>query len=490
MNFARNKAFLAYLGIAAFSLGFYIIISSRFYRPGFPLDDAWIHQTYARNLILHKEWAFIPGQPSAGSTSPLWSLILSIGHALHLGPYLSAFIPGWFLLALLTYTAAEIVKVSNSLGKSWEYCFGGAMLFEWHLVWAAGSGMEILLASFLILMVFKILVKETNHWFELGVLCGLAIWVRPDCLTLLLPVGFNVFFKEPNWASRAKALTWVGAGFILLFLPYLGFNLMLSGSWWPNTFYAKQAEYAILRDTPIWSRIIQQLEILSVGVGALVIPGLLIYAFRVVKNKNWARLDMMIWLLGFICLYAWKLPVTYQHARYLMPSMPVLFVCGWLGLQEIFKENSLPLLKRSLGKAWLISAGVILLVFWFLGAQAFARDVGFIESEMVVAANWISQNTDPNDLIATHDIGALGYFGDRRIIDLAGLVSPEVIPFIRNENRLSKFLDEQGADFLVAFPGWYPELVQHAFPVFITKGEISPAIGEENMVVYRWNGLH
>ncbi len=60
------------------------------FRPGFPLDDAWIHQTYARNLALLAEWAFIPGQLSAGSTSPLWTILLApgtwIGLALTIGP--------------------------------------------------------------------------------------------------------------------------------------------------------------------------------------------------------------------------------------------------------------------------------------------------------------------------------------------------------------------------------------------------------------------
>ena len=37
----------------------------------FPLDDSWIHQTYGRNLALNGEWAFLPGKPSAASTSPL-----------------------------------------------------------------------------------------------------------------------------------------------------------------------------------------------------------------------------------------------------------------------------------------------------------------------------------------------------------------------------------------------------------------------------------
>ena len=36
----------------------------------------------------------------------------------------------------------------------------------------------------------------------------------------------------------------IGAGTALLFAPYLLFNLVVEGSIWPNTFYAKQAEYA------------------------------------------------------------------------------------------------------------------------------------------------------------------------------------------------------------------------------------------------------
>jgi hypothetical protein len=38
---------------------------------GFPLDDSWIHQVYGRNLAQTGQWAFVPGVPSAASTSPL-----------------------------------------------------------------------------------------------------------------------------------------------------------------------------------------------------------------------------------------------------------------------------------------------------------------------------------------------------------------------------------------------------------------------------------
>jgi hypothetical protein len=126
---------------------------------------------------------------------------------------------------------------------------------------------------------------------------------------------------------------------------------------------------------------------------------------------------------------------------------------------------------------------------------AYRRDVQVIETEMVATARWVRANTEPAALIAAHDIGALGYFGGRRLLDLAGLVSPEVIPFIRDEARLSAWLDEMGADYLVTFPAWYPALVldPKAEQVFVTAAPYSPAAGGQNMAVYAWQapfGFH
>jgi hypothetical protein len=105
---------------------------------------------------------------------------------------------------------------------------------------------------------------------------------------------------------------------------------------------------------------------------------------------------------------------------------------------------------------------------------------------MVATAHWISRNTEPSALIAAHDIGALGYFGKRRILDLAGLVSPEVIPFIRDEDRLAEWMDAEGADYLMTFPSWYPQLIKQGNPIYNTHGKYSPLQGGENMQVYRW----
>ena len=91
---------------SAISLGSYLYGSHWISRIGYPLDDAWIHQTYARNLASTGLWAFLPGQLSAGSTAPGWSLLIALGYWLNLSSYLWTFLLGWALLCGLALVAA------------------------------------------------------------------------------------------------------------------------------------------------------------------------------------------------------------------------------------------------------------------------------------------------------------------------------------------------------------------------------------------------
>ncbi len=171
-----------------------------------------------------------------------------------------------------------------------------------------------------------------------------------------------------------------------------------------------------------------------------------------------------------------------------MPVIPAFCLLGLAGMFELIDILYRYSWVRIIRTAWFISAGIILAAFWFLGLQAYAKDVAVIESEMVRTAHWVAENTEQDALVAAHDIGALGYYGDRQLIDLAGLVSPEVIPFIRDEAKLGLHISERGAQYLVTFPGWYPQLTLSSVIIYKTEQEFSPAMGGENMTVYRWNG--
>jgi xanthosine utilization system XapX-like protein len=268
-------------------------------------------------------------------------------------------------------------------------------------------------------------------------------------------------------------------------VPYLAFNQWQAGEVWPNTFYAKQAEYAIMLQEPLLIRVGRLLVLPLVGAGVLLLPGVLVLGWQAVRERSAEVVGALLWWGGYTVLYALRLPVTYQHGRYLMPAMPVFWALGVLGI--LMGLQALPLVQKWRRRATMLiglSFGLVNVVFWGLGAWSYGQDVAIIETEMVTAARWIGENTPDDALVAAHDVGALGYFGKREIVDLAGLISPEVIPFMRDEEELNLYLEQVGADYLMTFPNWYPRLTAERRAIFVTGAMFSPRQGGENMAIY------
>ena len=468
----------------------YFLLRSRYlYSSGFPLDDTWIHQAYARNLAAHGEWAFVSGTSSSGSTAPLWTVLLTPGYIIQKLYFYWTILLGFSCLFLSSVFVVKAVEKLVSDNRIAVFLAGSLIVLEWHFLWAALSGMETILYILLLSVLFYVLVIKHKHkWIWAGILIGLAIWVRPDGITLLGPVMWLVWFgsKENDkykFFSILKILLWV-LGF---FLVYLCFNYIVSGSLWPNTFYAKQAEYAVLINTPLITRLLNLLKLPLVGAGGLLLPGFLFAIWKAIKEKNTIYQAWILWWFGFNLVYALKLPVTYQHGRYQIPSIFIFILIGLLGSFDMSKLlSNFGGLSRIIKEVWILSILSVIVLFVILGGNQYARDVAIIESEMVKTAHWLEANIDAGTLIAVHDIGAIGYFADLNILDLAGLVSPEVIPFIRDEEKLGAYLDEQGVEYLVTFPGWYPELVKHADLIYTTGSTFSPDSGGENMQVFSW----
>ena len=468
--------------LTVMSVGIYLLVSAITYRLGFPLDDAWIHQTYARNLALHGQWAFNPGKPSGGSTAPLWSALIAIGFLLKLAPYAWTYLLGAIALWALSLLGEKAVR---GLVPAYRPVFpwvGAALVLEWHLVWAAASGMETLLYALLATAALVLVISGSRKYFSLGLLIGLSVWVRPDGITLLGPAVLVILLCLPSWPKRLQALANLAVGFGSPFALYLLFNLIISHQPWPNTFYAKQAEYAVMLKIPFLERWGSEALPLLTGLGVVLLPGVVLAILSAIRRRAWGVLAAAAWLVGFLALYAWFLPVTYQHGRYVMPAMPIFFLLGLAGLVEYGSRAR----TWFLSTFWRLTMAGTLIIFWGVGAFTYAQDVAVIESEMVATARWVSVNVPPGALIAAHDIGALGFFGRHELVDLAGLVSPEVIPFLRDENRLAAYMTGRGVSYLVAFPDWYPILTAHLQPVFTTGGKFAPAQGGTNMTVFKW----
>jgi hypothetical protein len=335
-------------------------------------------------------------------------------------------------------------------------------------------------------------------------LSGLLILVRPDGVVLLLLAAIGLVLQAGMIGQRLQRVAVFGGTAVLPLLPYFAFNLWSSGSVWPNTFYAKQIEYATLLAQPLITRLVRLLYFslggpesgwrgLS-GAHLLLLPGL-VTAVVLSLRTDWQKKQLchllpLLWAGGHVTLYAWRLPVTYQHGRYLLAALPVWIIyglAGWLWLLNEVRNARAAFMIRQVAR---LTFGILLLFFLLLGGRSYAQDVAFIENEMVTIARWLAENTQPDDLIAAHDIGAIGYFAERPLLDLAGLITPQIIPYLDDEVEIGRYIQNSSAKYLVTAPGWpYTQIIHpdHTTEIYTTNYAWTQENGLNNMAIYQFN---
>jgi hypothetical protein len=65
-----------------------------------------------------------------------------------------------------------------------------------------------------------------------------------------------------------------------------------------------------------------------------------------------------------------------------------------------------------------------------------------MQSSLVPWGRWFAAHTPADAVLAAPDIGALGYLSQRRVVDLAGLVTPQMVPILRRmpaEDAIARF---------------------------------------------------
>ena len=492
---------------ALLAVCFYVLAALLSGGAGFPLDDGWIHQTYARNLARTGRWEYVPGVISAGSTSPLWTLWLAVGYLLRIPHLFWAYLSGALSLVWVCLMGIKLWQHLWPEQADRGWLIGLLMVGLWPLVWAAGSGMETVLFIALGLQaIYAYYQVGTTEWgaVKVGLWAGCLILVRPDGLPLLLLLTIGLLAGNRDLRRKQQfrnvAICLLGAAIPLV--PYFLFNRWASGQWWPNTFYAKQSEYQVLLEEVLAGRFFRLLYFslggpetgwrgIS-GAHLLLVPGIigagLMAVRRDLEQRRFFYTIPLLWAGGHVLLYAWRLPVTFQHGRYLMAALPVwtLFgIAGWLPIVAAARQRFGALWSRSLSMIY----AAMVLVFFLLGLQAYVTDVAFIEGEMVRVALWLNENTPADSVIAAHDIGAIGYFTERDLVDMAGLITPELVPFLTDELSFLGYLRNRGPHYLVTAPGWpYNTIVQisGAQTVYRTNYVWTIEQGLNNMTVYQF----
>ena len=482
-------------------------------RLGLPLDDSWIHLVFARNLARGAGLAINSGEIVTGSTAPLWTALEAILFLLPGNPIIWIKLLGTALFVAVgraTFRLARELDLSpNRAGLA-----GLLVLSSSLLAWSAVSGMEVLLFAALSLAGMVLHVRErrdtTRPPLSLGVL-GVAILARPEGIVLLACAVLDrllVLRRTPDGLEAARpdlrrlALGLVAA--VLAVAPVLVFYRVVGGSFLPTTFAAK---------TPGPNQWLPDLERLAVVFGlflrsqpwlpVLAPAGLLVLFARLGERRD-AGLALGLW--------PFALPLAYStfggsdrgmignFGRYYFPLVPFLALLAVLAIDRFvparaprLRVGRVPLPWRTVAVLALLAPGVSDCVRFSI---FHAQNVINVEESDVRLATWLGPRLDPRAELAVNDIGVLKYALPNHVIDLAGIATPEVIPFYlkempahhwtRDEAALA-YLEQRQPDFVAVFSKWFPVLdrIPERFPA-LQRFRITANItmGGDELVVY------
>ncbi|MFG0315935.1 MAG: hypothetical protein ACF8XB_01580, partial [Planctomycetota bacterium JB042] len=227
--------------------------SARGAEAGFPLDDAWIHQVYARSFAEHGRLDYNPGDAEVGQSSLLWGVLLAPVHAAA-----SAFdvpVPratrvfGIVIWIALAFAVALLVLSLPVPGAPFGALCGALLVaLDPALAFAAVSGMEPLLFALLLVLATAALVRRRFLLLGLGV--GLSILARPEGLLFggLLVVAAAFRGPDPDRGATDAPLGRLLRAALpaaLLAAVWGAYCAAVSGRPFPNTWYQKVADVGL-----------------------------------------------------------------------------------------------------------------------------------------------------------------------------------------------------------------------------------------------------
>jgi 4-amino-4-deoxy-L-arabinose transferase-like glycosyltransferase len=476
----RRRTLLLAAVVAGLFAAYLSVELSRNREPGFPLDDAWIHLTFARNLARGWGFAYNQGQPAAGSTAPLWTFVLAFFH-LFTRNAAAMVVTAKLLGAALLFASAVFafrIAVGNTGSERAGLVAGLAVATLGPLGWAMMSGMEVMLSTALTLAgLYYYLKFRTGRLSMLAwVLFGLAAWARPESLLLAVFAAIDSVVRRTALKQRPA----FGRGFavwLAFVLAWLGFNYALSGSVFPQTYLAKAGKTSLFSALAVGS--LSQLKgLLTVGapsyfiqfclhlwranpVLCLLVPfglvGLLKATFR---RRQDGSLMLPLVVLGYVPLIGFVSPsfgAAFQSGRYIGNVTALAAVVAVIGAACLWDW---------IRRRWVrIAAGALLLMAAFNAVTvsvATIRNTTRAESSInrmqVLLGQWLAANTPTGATVACQDVGAIGYFSGRHIFDLIGLVTKEMRGRPLDGENFMAFFRDYRPDYLVIFPAAFPGL--------------------------------
>ncbi|HOX25679.1 MAG TPA: hypothetical protein PLL30_11080 [Candidatus Krumholzibacteria bacterium] len=456
--------------------GVVILLGSHALLRGYVTDDTYIHLRYAENLAARGEFAFNPGESTYGATSPLWILGLVLLAKLGIaGPP-----AGWALgLACGVLTLVVLAGLLRRLPfpEAWRWwLFLLAATDAWFLRWTA-SGMETPLATLVLLVLLWPVVMPSPvrgapqspgrlwpRYLAWGVAAGLAGLTRPEFLVLapaalpgLLLCEYRQGDSLAGAAGRYRARPQgpalaAGLGWLATVGPWLAYAQLAFGRWTPGTATAK-SNALTLAPGEVAGSLGRSLVQLGTTQGllwlffAVLVVVVLVERFQqehagdgdvdTLPETPWqfwqaVAIVLVVGTWTAVLLGGYALKGVWTISRYLSPLSPALLLSGAVLAYWLLNFTTEYRGRRALGRAVAAAvcgvtvAGNLALVALVVRPHAREFSAGVVACYLDKGA-WIGEHSAPDDVIAAVDIGALAYGSQRRVLDLMGLVSPEIM---------------------------------------------------------------
>ncbi len=492
--------FIAAVIITSVSCAYYFSIMLNLGDPGFTLDDSWIHLQFARTIYEGTPWEYSPGYPSTGSTSPLWSVILSV--LFYFTSDTITIVWGVLLISMVFFIACSflighIVRMYTTR-VSWGVVGILGFVILPRNTWLMLSGMETPLFMFILLFSIYLLDRtDSKSDLLLGVLAGLAYLSRPEGVlvaVLLIPLRFLMLgYKQQVDKKRIQNLILSGVLALIIVAPWILHCLNVTGHPLPDTFYAKVHSPTEIEQQAWdnwWYFFVKEMNFLIIGMAA--------GAFLILRGKPFP------WILAVTLTILYRLSTPYaaliNNARYLVPIFDLFLIAAIVFAAWLIETTLVRVMRlkdvmetRSLSVVIITILLVIPLIPYYVNqATYFTKSVRTINDMHVGLGTWIAENTPEDAIFATHDAGAIRYISGRRMIDIAGLLSPDIIHSNMSTTETLSYLRQQGCNYFVffdeLFAWWSYHLAWNAYEKLYTvhiPSEIFASAGRDTMSVYR-----
>jgi len=419
------------------------------------LDDAMITFRVAENLAYGRGFVYNVGERVQVTTTPLYAMVLATG------TWAAGSAPQAALLLNLTL-ATLIPLLAYDLGRRIAGRItgvGGALLLTFAPLLVIAFSMESYLYVALILASMD--AYAARRYRLAGVLVGLTALVRGDAVLM----GASMLIYD---TLARRRLYW------RLIIPAVGipavwylFATLYYGSPFPATLQAKTAQgefdwlgqHFLSGFANYWHTWLTDYSRLFYLFPILIILGV---AQALWSERLWLILIMRdaLYITAF-----YLLGVTFAEWYY-APLMPGLALLAARGVQfvadEIAKLATRIIKRGNLPQGLSIGAAAVLILtllatLYPVTADIIAGHPNWKAQVYPPAARWLAKNTNASANLATIDIGHLGYWSGRQMIDIVGLAQPDVAAHIA-EGDFGYAIQHYQPDMVLIGATWLPEV--------------------------------